>query len=163
MLSCGLLCFRVFFPFDLPASYHVLGSTHYPVCTCGLMLCIWYVHPQTKYLSLVQEYCADFNLHSHAAHIWQVQTSLVGTDNTPIYEMMGPPPVSDSCYPSNFNPVSTAYYSPAMCPSGYSAAKTETLTIESLTETKHVCCPTYALPHLNSKRLVQTWSFRIDL
>lgn len=60
------------------------------------------------------------------------------------YLLLGAPlERAQGCFPSSYLPVSTAAYSPAICPSGYSAARQDTRTVsDSVTETTEVCCPT---------------------
>jgi len=50
------------------------------------------------------------------------------------------------CFPSNYNPTTGNYYSPApFCPDGFSVACTTTNKIDSVSETVYTCCPTTAL------------------
>ena len=73
-------------------------------------------------------------------NIWQIDVSV---GNSAVwYDLLGPPATSD-CLPSNYNGASTAYYSPGRCPTGYTAVKSESYAIGTLTETREVCCPTY--------------------
>lgn len=64
-----------------------------------------------------------------------------------VYQFLGPPQFSTaSCYPSGWASASQ-YFSPGICPSGYEIATSTAVTIESLTETHAICCPssyTYA-------------------
>ncbi|KAK4443365.1 Gag poly protein, partial [Podospora aff. communis PSN243] len=46
------------------------------------------------------------------------------------------------CFPPSYNPTTQNYYSPGLCPSGYTPACTSRNTIASLTETIYTCCPT---------------------
>ncbi|CAI6254987.1 unnamed protein product [Periconia digitata] len=75
---------------------------------------------------------------------WLLRTSSTTSHE---YNFFGQPlDRAEDCYPPNYNPASTAYYSPAKCPSGYSAATGTTKIIsETLTETAEVCCPTIDL------------------
>ena len=57
------------------------------------------------------------------------------------YELLGPPD-GNGCMPSNYEAGFTAFYSPGLCPSGYSAASNKTVTIADMKETEQVCCPT---------------------
>jgi hypothetical protein len=71
------------------------------------------------------------------ANIWQVYKP----DGTNWYEMLGPPDGGE-CMPPGFEAATTAFYSPARCPSGFTPASKNTVTIADLTETTEVCCPT---------------------
>ena len=53
-------------------------------------------------------------------------------------------PEGADCYPKGFSPsmAPAPYYSPGVCPSGYTAACTSRNTIDTLTETVYTCCPT---------------------
>ncbi|KAL8369751.1 hypothetical protein RB595_000202 [Gaeumannomyces hyphopodioides] len=45
------------------------------------------------------------------------------------------------CYPQNFIPGPTAYYSPGVCPSGWAMASSTAEMVQTLTESRAVCCP----------------------
>ncbi|KAH7311318.1 hypothetical protein B0I35DRAFT_481297 [Stachybotrys elegans] len=47
----------------------------------------------------------------------------------------------ESCFPENYNPNRSAYYSPGVCPDGYTIACSRTSSSGSATETYHTCCP----------------------
>lgn len=70
------------------------------------------------------------------------------------YYLQGPNPVqSPSCFPPNYDPAMTAYYSPGLyCPSGYfSAYETSSLPEgEASMVTRVTCCPS-----VGSARLVE--------
>lgn len=70
-------------------------------------------------------------------NIWQV----VAGNQEEWYEMLGPPDGKD-CMPSGFEVATTVYYSPALCPSGFTAAKDEIQTDGPADITTQVCCPT---------------------
>jgi hypothetical protein len=53
---------------------------------------------------------------------------------------LGPPDVSD-CFPSGWEPATTAYFSPGVCPQGYGIACSSYNSIDTLTETIATCCP----------------------
>jgi hypothetical protein len=53
---------------------------------------------------------------------------------------LGPPQTSD-CLPSGWKPTSQ-YFSPGLCPSGYTIACSTVVSIDTLTETQATCCPT---------------------
>ncbi|KAN0073250.1 hypothetical protein V8E54_008470 [Elaphomyces granulatus] len=53
---------------------------------------------------------------------------------------LGPPDTSD-CFPSGWEPVTTAYFSPGVCPIAYSIACWRDNSIGTLTETTATCCP----------------------
>lgn len=72
-----------------------------------------------------------------STNIWQVWEP----EETDWYELVGPPDAS-GCMPSGYEVATTAFFSPGICPSGFTAASSNTATIADLTETTHVCCPT---------------------
>ncbi|KAF2117906.1 hypothetical protein BDV96DRAFT_571110 [Lophiotrema nucula] len=75
---------------------------------------------------------------------WAVYTSSVDASTSREWGpwQIGPPPTSD-CLPPGYLPYSTAFYSPAQCPSGYTPAVQIVNTLAgSLVETTQTCCPT---------------------
>ncbi|KAH7135801.1 hypothetical protein B0J11DRAFT_565083 [Dendryphion nanum] len=50
-------------------------------------------------------------------------------------------PTTSQCYPPKFSGIAEAYYSPGICPSGWTSACGSTEEVESMTETRAVCCP----------------------
>lgn len=46
-----------------------------------------------------------------------------------------------SCFPSGYEATTAFYYSPGVCPSGYSIADSTVLSIGSSSETRATCCP----------------------
>ncbi|KAF7941777.1 uncharacterized protein EAE97_006614 [Botrytis byssoidea] len=52
---------------------------------------------------------------------------------------------STTCMPSGFNRETAYYYSPGVCPTGYSAACSSYSTDSSATKTIATCCPTYSI------------------
>lgn len=46
-----------------------------------------------------------------------------------------------SCFPSGYQATTDFYYSPGVCPSGYSIASSEILSIGISSETRATCCP----------------------
>lgn len=48
-----------------------------------------------------------------------------------------------ACYPKDYVPVSSSYYSPGVCPPNYTVACSSTLIQDSVPVTAHVCCPEY--------------------
>ena len=79
-----------------------------------------------------------------SSNVWEIHftTAGAGAFDTYLYYLQGPPRTSD-CLPENYDPVTTAYYSPGICPSGYTAACSYANTLGSLTETTLTCCPRY--------------------
>ncbi|KAK8062148.1 hypothetical protein PG997_014245 [Apiospora hydei] len=59
-----------------------------------------------------------------------------------IYLLQGPPITFSGCMPQSYNPTTSFYYSASQCPSGYTPACTEYVTVETLTDTRVTCCPT---------------------
>ncbi|KAN0079619.1 hypothetical protein V8E54_004833 [Elaphomyces granulatus] len=57
-----------------------------------------------------------------------------------IYYSLGPPDTSD-CFPSGWEPVTTANFSPGVCPLGYSIACTNHNSTDTFNETTATCCP----------------------
>jgi hypothetical protein len=49
---------------------------------------------------------------------------------------------ADDCYPPNYNPSLGNYYTPGVCPSGYTPGCTSRRTAGQVTETVQTCCPT---------------------
>ncbi|KAJ5361613.1 hypothetical protein N7541_002457 [Penicillium brevicompactum] len=46
-----------------------------------------------------------------------------------------------SCFPSGYQATTDFYYSPGVCPSGYSIASATTISLGTNTETRAACCP----------------------
>lgn len=63
-------------------------------------------------------------------------------DERRYFLLQGEPAVSTECYPSGYSPERTAFYSPGICPSGYTTACSALETSETVTETLYTCCPT---------------------
>jgi hypothetical protein len=89
--------------------------------------------------------------------IWQIYQSCMDGDTTVTskvcnYLELGPPDTT-SCFPSSYNPSTTAYYSPGRCPEGYTSACGTTIISGSVTETADTCCPTYVYSHFKLKCL----------
>lgn len=86
--------------------------------------------------------------------------NIVGCGSGCVWWAEGPLDAPD-CYPSSYNPSLSHYYSPGVCPSGYTPACTSKNTAGRVTETVQTCCPT-ALGY--SYRCVQpTWSWQSSL
>jgi len=82
------------------------------------------------------------------------------------YVIEGPRlPEQPSCFPSGFNPTTTAYFSPGLCPSGYTPACTELNSAATITETVYTCCPELVCHVINrmSSRALTFLQFRIIL
>ncbi|KAN0076383.1 hypothetical protein V8E54_006525 [Elaphomyces granulatus] len=58
----------------------------------------------------------------------------------PYFYNLGPPDTSN-CFPSGWEPTTTAYFSPGVCPLGYNIACSNYNSIGTLTETTATCCP----------------------
>jgi len=65
--------------------------------------------------------------------------------------------LASECYPPDYNPTKKFYYSPGICPSGYTPACTRRSSLATLTETIYTCCPSNSL----GLRFVcmSTWAF----
>lgn len=65
--------------------------------------------------------------------------------NDSYYYEQGPLISSTDCYPSGYSASPEQYYSPGLCPSGYTPACSSTGVVSSTaTETAYTCCPTAA-------------------
>ncbi|KAF2994467.1 hypothetical protein E8E13_000026 [Curvularia kusanoi] len=74
-------------------------------------------------------------------NLWGIFTSW--PDNPSFYYMLQGPPSTLYCLPESYRYESTAYYSPGVCPSGYTPACKHTFTWSTtITETAYTCCPT---------------------
>ncbi|KUI70558.1 hypothetical protein VM1G_05898 [Cytospora mali] len=61
------------------------------------------------------------------------------------YYEQGPLLARTDCYPSSYDASPSQYYSPGLCPNGYTAACSSTDVISTtVTETAYTCCPTAA-------------------
>ncbi|KAL1854845.1 hypothetical protein VTK73DRAFT_8682 [Phialemonium thermophilum] len=58
-----------------------------------------------------------------------------------LFNHLGPTTSSSACFPSGFSPSSAAYYSPGVCPVGYTAACSDVNGDGSDAETTATCCP----------------------
>jgi hypothetical protein len=84
---------------------------------------------------------------------WRVnETGTYSQDNqinTYQYMTLGPPSTSD-CFPTGYNEAKSIFYSPGVCPDGYTEACSSTVNVGTLTETRATCCPrfvTLPIPH----------------
>ncbi|PMD57916.1 uncharacterized protein K444DRAFT_533093, partial [Hyaloscypha bicolor E] len=55
------------------------------------------------------------------------------------------PVTTSGCMPDNFQFSSTNFYSPGICPVGYTTACHSSIPVGTLTETVVTCCPTFVL------------------
>lgn len=62
-------------------------------------------------------------------------------DNPGVYQLQGPLDIR-GCYPPQYGPTRGAYYSPGICPEGFTVACSRLNSVGALTETIHTCCPT---------------------
>ncbi|KAI1329186.1 hypothetical protein F5Y16DRAFT_114286 [Xylariaceae sp. FL0255] len=62
--------------------------------------------------------------------------------HSPSYYLLQGPLDQTSCLPSGYDGSSNQYFSPGVCPLGYTAACTDKSTVGSATETIYTCCPT---------------------
>ncbi|KAI0553260.1 hypothetical protein F4679DRAFT_502035 [Xylaria curta] len=92
-----------------------------------------------------------------------VRYSSISTEGYDYYLLAGP--TANSCFPSSQFPSYGSYYSPGKCPSGYSAACTQTggNSVGNATETTVTCCPMtpYALK-CNSQSVGGDWGVFAD-
>lgn len=62
------------------------------------------------------------------------------------YYEQGPLASRTECYPSGYDPSPSQYYSPGLCPNGYTPACSRTGVVSSTaTEIAYTCCPTAAV------------------
>ncbi|KAL2757382.1 hypothetical protein ACRALDRAFT_1060773 [Sodiomyces alcalophilus JCM 7366] len=57
------------------------------------------------------------------------------------YQLQGPIDIRN-CYPPGYDPIRGAYFSPGICPEGFTVACSKLVSVGALTETIHTCCPT---------------------
>ncbi|KAH8901520.1 hypothetical protein GQ53DRAFT_757144 [Thozetella sp. PMI_491] len=57
------------------------------------------------------------------------------------YYQLGVSTSTSDCFPSGWEPTSTAYFSPGICPSGYTTACSSVVSSGAATETRATCCP----------------------
>ncbi|ROT37216.1 hypothetical protein SODALDRAFT_334302 [Sodiomyces alkalinus F11] len=57
------------------------------------------------------------------------------------YQLQGPIDIRN-CYPPDYNPLRSAYFSPGICPEGFTIACSRFNSVGAVTETVHTCCPT---------------------
>jgi len=57
------------------------------------------------------------------------------------WDRLGPSPTATECFPSGWNGQPGYYFSPGICPNGYTTASVSTNTVETLSETVVQCCP----------------------
>lgn len=72
--------------------------------------------------------------------VYLYYTSLKSQTHPYYFYSLGPPDTSD-CFPSGWEPVTTTYFSPGVCPHGYDVACSNYNFIGTLTETIATCCP----------------------
>lgn len=51
-------------------------------------------------------------------------------------------PMTSDCYPPGWNNATSTFWSPGICPSGYTTACIAANTVNTFTETIATCCPT---------------------
>lgn len=78
--------------------------------------------------SCMQEYDTIYKIHTTPDGFYWLQGGALET----------------SCFPSGYAALSEQYYSPASCPSGFTAACQSENAIADVTETVQICCPTWA-------------------
>ncbi|KAK1772861.1 hypothetical protein QBC33DRAFT_32006 [Phialemonium atrogriseum] len=59
-----------------------------------------------------------------------------------VYYQLGPSTSSAACFPTGWAPSNQSYFSPGVCPAGYSTACSNIVSVGDLTETRATCCPT---------------------
>src|SRR5450756_1798710 len=72
------------------------------------------------------------------SYYWKISTSVYPVS---AWYSGGPDPGvrTDSCYPSSFATID--YFSPGICPQGYTSGCVSTSSFSSITETHAICCP----------------------
>lgn len=77
-----------------------------------------------------------------AAGLYQIWPA---ADTSYYYYEQGPLLSRTDCYPSGYDASPSQYYSPGLCPSGYTPACSSTAVVSATaTETAYTCCPTAA-------------------
>ncbi|KAH7398739.1 hypothetical protein DE146DRAFT_500885 [Phaeosphaeria sp. MPI-PUGE-AT-0046c] len=94
-------------------------------------------------------------------NVWKVYTTCPG--NNACYFLLQGPPNTAGCLPPGYKFESTSYYSPAVCPSGYTPACSATNTINKATETAYTCCPTARKFECLSSKWLEAWPFQSSL
>lgn len=81
------------------------------------------------------------------------------------YLHLGPRPTT-ACEPPGWKPGTSIFFSPGVCPSGYSEACSNVITAGIVTETRATCCPRYATNQCQSQLLKvnnnANWATRWD-
>jgi hypothetical protein len=67
-------------------------------------------------------------------------------ESTSPYIEQGSPEMS-TCFPNGYGKYRSDYYSPGVCPEGFTVACSRLTTLESFTETIQTCCPTSVSYH----------------
>lgn len=59
------------------------------------------------------------------------------------FDHLGPLTSTSACFPSSWEPGTSVYFSPGLCPAGYETACSSLVSLGSVTETRATCCPQY--------------------
>ncbi|KAH8422396.1 uncharacterized protein LDX57_000151 [Aspergillus melleus] len=66
---------------------------------------------------------------------------MVGDQSSPCQYLHLGPSTTDGCLPSDWSTGTDAYYSPGVCPTGYTEACSNLVSVGTVTETRATCCP----------------------
>ncbi|KAK4230290.1 hypothetical protein QBC38DRAFT_496817 [Podospora fimiseda] len=98
--------------------------------TAAPALTTTFTPPESCLLSYTQYTYSESSLKCYANNILRTQIPC-------IFMHLGPAISSSQCLPPNYEPASSFYYSPGICPSGYELACSSTVGAE----TRGTCCP----------------------
>lgn len=80
------------------------------------------------------------------------QSSFIGANNDNQWFQYGQPTSTGACFPNSFEPFEGYYYSPGVCPSGYTPACSAGV---GTSTTQATCCPMFViLPKLTGTEMV---------
>ncbi|KAI9043106.1 uncharacterized protein KD926_004609 [Aspergillus affinis] len=66
---------------------------------------------------------------------------MVGDESSPCQYLHLGPSTTSGCLPSDWSSETDAYYSPGVCPTGYTEACSNLVSVGTVTETRATCCP----------------------
>lgn len=68
---------------------------------------------------------------------------MVGDESSPCQYLHLGPSNASGCMPPDWSTATNAYYSPGVCPTGYTEACSNLVSVGTVTETRATCCPRY--------------------
>lgn len=84
--------------------------------------------------------CTNYHMLPYAASGF---ACMVGDQSSPCQYLHLGPSTTDGCLPSDWSTGTDAYYSPGVCPTGYTEACSNLVSVGTVTETRATCCPRY--------------------